>query len=71
MTNIAIPANLTADNNSAYGWRVTDSEGGVWWPGEVALERIEDAWDRGGDEAAEALALLLCHTDPMSGEWSC
>ena len=55
---VGIEATETAD-----GWKVTDSEGGIWWPSDEAAEEIESAED------PKAAALRICEAEPMRGTW--
>jgi len=53
---------LTAEENT-YGFRVEDSEGGVWWPNEETAEIINAA----PNPAAMAIRIAAC--DPSAGTW--
>lgn len=42
---------------------VRDSEGGVWWPSEEALDEIRASSD------PEVTAIRICTQEPMRGTW--
>ena len=42
---------------------VRDSEGGVWWPSDEAVEEIT------ASSAPEQTAPRICRDEPMRGEW--
>jgi len=46
------------------GWHVVDPQGGVWWPGEEALEEIQ------ASSSPEACAVSICMFRPMQGRWA-
>jgi hypothetical protein len=55
------------DGTLIYGWRVRDTDGGIWYPSEEALEDIAAA---GGVLAQQDRALVICRDEPMRGEWA-
>ena len=54
---------LTAQD-TAYGWRVIDSDGGVWWPDDQTAAEIEDS------DNPESTALRICNDAPNRGRWA-
>jgi hypothetical protein len=57
---------LTTYYSEAAGWRVQDSNGGVWWPSSEA----EDLIDAEPEARRARKAMELCQYAPTMGFWT-
>lgn len=62
---VPVPETSLRVERTAYGWRVVDPDGGVWWPSDAVQQRILAA----GDDDAQRAECLRLVDEPGAGRW--